>query len=456
MKREEIRGLLGGYATGSLSDAERRALFEAALDDQELFDELAREQALKELVETPGAKQRLLAAVSPKPWWRQWWVWYGSAATAVAVAAGIVLLMQPAPKPVEVAEVQAPQTPPAPQPAPPPAAAQPPAARKAAPETAEGLQAAKKVVKQVQPPETQLDLNGTVIANAPAPAPAAPAAGPRPSPAARQTTDAALGFAQVSNGTITGTVTDPAGAIITGAKVDAKNTATGAVFSAASNSAGVYAITDLPAGSYSINSSVAGFKTYTETNVAMQGAQILRKDIPMQAGASAESVTVAAEAPLLKAESGNAVNRSAVPSPNQPLKSGFAAAGGGGGGRGGAAAGQAQAAQLSAPRFAFDYIMMPPGALRIVTAANGFLSVAAIVGGAPTELLSNRPVRDGSTTDIELPPGASSAIVIFSAKENTGGFVAAIQQSPDPATGAKSDPNPTPDSRLVALIPVPR
>ena len=48
MTRDEIRGLIGGYATGSLSEAERRTLFEAALDDQELFDELAREQALKE------------------------------------------------------------------------------------------------------------------------------------------------------------------------------------------------------------------------------------------------------------------------------------------------------------------------------------------------------------------------------------------------------------------------
>src|ERR1017187_7593148 len=41
MSREEIQKLLGGYATDTLSEAERRALFEAAIEDQELFDALA-------------------------------------------------------------------------------------------------------------------------------------------------------------------------------------------------------------------------------------------------------------------------------------------------------------------------------------------------------------------------------------------------------------------------------
>jgi len=40
---DEIRKLIGGYATGTLTAAEQKLLFDAALDDQELFDELARE-----------------------------------------------------------------------------------------------------------------------------------------------------------------------------------------------------------------------------------------------------------------------------------------------------------------------------------------------------------------------------------------------------------------------------
>jgi hypothetical protein len=76
MTRDEIRGLIGGYATGTLTEAERKILFEAALQDQDLFDELAREQALKEALEEPGAKQRVIAALErPKNRWPHAWVW---------------------------------------------------------------------------------------------------------------------------------------------------------------------------------------------------------------------------------------------------------------------------------------------------------------------------------------------------------------------------------------------
>src|SRR5689334_578931 len=56
---------MGGYATGSLTEAERRMLFEAALDDQDLFDELAREQSRKKLIDTPGVRDRLVAKLEP-------------------------------------------------------------------------------------------------------------------------------------------------------------------------------------------------------------------------------------------------------------------------------------------------------------------------------------------------------------------------------------------------------
>jgi hypothetical protein len=70
MRREDIRKLLGGYATGTLTAEERQALFEAALDDQELFDALAKEQPLRELLEDPAARAHLLAALDdgPLPW----------------------------------------------------------------------------------------------------------------------------------------------------------------------------------------------------------------------------------------------------------------------------------------------------------------------------------------------------------------------------------------------------
>lgn len=105
MTRDEIRALIGGYATGSLTDAERSALFEAALDDQELFEELAREQTLKDVIDQPGARERLIRSLETEhavAWWKRPWPW--AAATAVAVAAVAIFLYKPV-HPTEVARL---------------------------------------------------------------------------------------------------------------------------------------------------------------------------------------------------------------------------------------------------------------------------------------------------------------------------------------------------------------
>ncbi|MBZ5678402.1 MAG: hypothetical protein LAP61_29560 [Acidobacteriia bacterium] len=106
MTPEEARKLLGGYATGSLSEAERTALFQAALEDQELFDELAGEQVLKEVLDEPGARQRLIAVLEP-PRKHRAWLWAMVAATAaVAVVIGIVVSQRtPPPPPQQIARV---------------------------------------------------------------------------------------------------------------------------------------------------------------------------------------------------------------------------------------------------------------------------------------------------------------------------------------------------------------
>ena len=56
----EHRHLLNGYATGTLTPAERERLFAAALEDQSLFDALAEEQSLKDLLDDPEARGYLL------------------------------------------------------------------------------------------------------------------------------------------------------------------------------------------------------------------------------------------------------------------------------------------------------------------------------------------------------------------------------------------------------------
>ena len=95
MSREQVQKLLGGYATGTLTPEERQALVEAALEDQEVFDALAREQSLRDLLRDPATKAQLLAALDDAPAnWRQRsarWIWghaVGLAAVACFVTVG--------------------------------------------------------------------------------------------------------------------------------------------------------------------------------------------------------------------------------------------------------------------------------------------------------------------------------------------------------------------------------
>src|SRR5487761_1849407 len=116
---------------------------------------------------------------------------------------------------------------------------------------------------------------------------------------------ASLAFGQVGNGTITGTVTDPAGAVVPAAAVQAKNNDTGVVYTAASSAAGIYTITDLPVGTYTVTATVTGFKTYTHSNLVVAATQVLRQNVPLEVGNTSESVTVTAESSLLQTETGD-------------------------------------------------------------------------------------------------------------------------------------------------------
>ena len=78
--------LLGGYATDTLTDAERRELLRAALDDQELFDAVLEEDGLRELLETPGARQEVLEALEQTTRWQRLRSWLVRPATFADLA----------------------------------------------------------------------------------------------------------------------------------------------------------------------------------------------------------------------------------------------------------------------------------------------------------------------------------------------------------------------------------
>jgi hypothetical protein len=110
-------------------------------------------------------------------------------------------------------------------------------------------------------------------------------------------------LAQSDRGTITGAISDPAGAAIPNAKIEAKNTDTGAVFAGGSSATGNYVIA-VPAGTYELDVTVPGFKKFIRQNLQVTVATDVRQDVTLEIGAATESVTVEAAAPLLKTESG--------------------------------------------------------------------------------------------------------------------------------------------------------
>jgi hypothetical protein len=110
--------------------------------------------------------------------------------------------------------------------------------------------------------------------------------------------------AQTARGTITGAVADPAGAVIPGAMIELKNLNTGAVYQTVSSTTGNYTFGEVPAGKYQLSSSVSGFKQFSQTGITVMVAQVLRIDIKLEVGNISETVTVSADAPLLRTESG--------------------------------------------------------------------------------------------------------------------------------------------------------
>ncbi len=114
----------------------------------------------------------------------------------------------------------------------------------------------------------------------------------------------AIAFAQSDRGTITGTITDPAGAVISGAAIKAKNTATGIEYTTVTTSTGNYTLAQLLTGPYELSVSMSGFKTFIRTGLTVLSAQTLRIDAALEIGAITESITVNEAAPLLKTESG--------------------------------------------------------------------------------------------------------------------------------------------------------
>jgi Carboxypeptidase regulatory-like domain/TonB dependent receptor-like, beta-barrel len=106
-------------------------------------------------------------------------------------------------------------------------------------------------------------------------------------------------------GTISGTVTDPSGAVVPGVTVTVTNVNTNVVTNLVTNSAGVYNATGLNPGVYNVQVDARGFKTAVAKGITLEVGANPRVDLVLEVGTTAQTVEVVAQAPLLQAQQSN-------------------------------------------------------------------------------------------------------------------------------------------------------
>ncbi|MGC9197587.1 MAG: TonB-dependent receptor domain-containing protein [Acidobacteriaceae bacterium] len=109
-------------------------------------------------------------------------------------------------------------------------------------------------------------------------------------------------LAQIDTGTVTGTVEDNSGAVISHATVTLTNVATGVKAIKQSNSTGNYVFPGVTPGTYRIDSQASGFENYLEQGLIVNLQQVLNIVIHLKAGSVKEQVTVTAAPPLLQTQ----------------------------------------------------------------------------------------------------------------------------------------------------------
>jgi len=118
-------------------------------------------------------------------------------------------------------------------------------------------------------------------------------------------------FAQRDLATITGTVTDPSGAVVGNAKVTITEVSTGQVYELVTNSSGEYTRPALKPSTYTVTVSAPGFKKSSQKDIELKAGERTGVNITLTVGDIGQTVEVVSSAPLLQTEStqvGAAIN----------------------------------------------------------------------------------------------------------------------------------------------------
>jgi hypothetical protein len=110
-------------------------------------------------------------------------------------------------------------------------------------------------------------------------------------------------LAQYDSAQISGTVHDPTGALISDATVQIQNRDTGLVRQTVTNSSGIYILSHIPPGVYTITATSQGFSSESRTGVALVVSQSSTFDFSLKPGSSTETIAVSAEVVTLDTSS---------------------------------------------------------------------------------------------------------------------------------------------------------
>src|SRR5215471_2221628 len=103
-----------------------------------------------------------------------------------------------------------------------------------------------------------------------------------------------------STGSVSGTVTDPNGAMIAGARITATQPDTGRSYSTVTTDAGLYVLPTLPVGKYSITVEHPGFKKHVQNDLEVRVALRETVDVRLEIGEVQQTVEVSSDIPLLE------------------------------------------------------------------------------------------------------------------------------------------------------------